>query len=372
MKKITFQRDRLKDSLAPLVAITSSRKDVPLTSHVRIRAAGGSATLEATDLETWGTLTVACEGDDGDAEALIPCKMLSDLVDRLTSDVISLEIEGTEITVRGGRGRFPLAGLPADEWPSAPVVEGADSIRISGAELRRLMGVAFARGRLETQEPVWGSVWLHQNAEGTLSAVATDTRRFALRHSLSETAGAFQGALIDAGGWEKAARLLGDQEEVELSTSFAYVAFSAPSARAMVRLIHGSYPNLDRILAIEPVSTARVGRGSLLAAVRLVEVVNTVPEHRVALRFEGDRLSLRTMAGERGFGEQEIHLSELSGEPFRADLNATQLIEMLQEMRSDSVHIGHASTKLPVFLHGQEGERYFLSRLSLDAAPPEL
>lgn len=376
MKRITFQRDALRDATSRLSPILSARKDVALASHARIKAESGVAALEATDLETWGRLVVACEAAEDGAECIVPGKLLADLVDRISADTVTLEIDGTEVTVRGGRGRFPLEALPDGDWPSPPQADGeeAKTFTVPGAELRRIMGVSFARDDPKSQKmPALKGVWLHRGESGTLAAVALDGRRLALRESPAEAEG-FSGALIDAAGWDKAARLLGDAGEVRVSTSFSYIHLESDHSRALVRLIGVEYPNFGMMLGHAPTSTARVSRSALLAAARLVEVVNTLPENPVVLRFEGERVSLRTMANS-GFGEQEAPLLESSGDPFRVAFNSSQLTQLLGEIPGDQVEIRYVEKdkrSYPVYFHGSDAGTYALTTLSLDALPKEL
>lgn len=372
MKRITFQRDALKDATSRLSPILSARKDIALASHARVKAEKGSAALEATDLETWGRLVVSCEASDDGAECIVPGKMLADLVDRISADTVTLEIEGTAVTVRGGRGRFPLEGLPDADWPSPPQVSSdAAPFTVPGEELHRLMGVAFTRADAKSMKnAALKGVWLHRAESGALAAVALDGVRLALRESAADAEG-FGGALIDAEGWSKAARLLGESGEVRVSLSFNYVHLEGDHSRALIRLIGAEYPNFRMLLGLEPACTAQVSRSALLAAVRLVEVVNTLPESAVVLRFEGDRLGLRTMA-RGGFGEQEVPILESIGDPFRVALNAGQLVQMLGEIDGERIEVRSISPKHPLFLHGADEGVYALGVLSLDALPKEL
>lgn len=112
MKKLKIGAVRFQDMVARAVKGASENKLLPITSMMEIRMESNTLTLTTTD--TANTLRIIADKVDGeDFVTVVPVKIFSGIVGKLTSDNIELRLGDRELKVIGN-GEYKI-DLPQDE-----------------------------------------------------------------------------------------------------------------------------------------------------------------------------------------------------------------------------------------------------------------
>jgi len=106
---MNLHRKQLQAALRILAPITGQRGTLPTLSHVRLTSTGSRVRIQATDLDTVATVTLAAvDGYDSPFDVVLPAKALA----------AAAKGSGT-IAVDGNRvGAGTIAGLPVENWPA--------------------------------------------------------------------------------------------------------------------------------------------------------------------------------------------------------------------------------------------------------------
>lgn len=351
---VTFHRATLASALSALAPLAKNRR-IPVLSCIRLTAEDGTATLEATDLDTRAQIRITC---DGEGSAILPADLFSNLISRLSSDSVALEIEGTRVTVRAGRSVTKLTSVPDSDWPLAPgEVEGA-TYTLPGDVLRRLAGVGFVAST-EITRPILNGVYFHAR-DGKLAAVGTDGHRLLLRESGTD---GDLNAIIHEGGLSYALKLMEQALEIQVRTNGNYLEFSAEFVSVLVRTIEGPYPNYDQIIPRDQDKTAAVDRKEMIAALRRVELIarqgaNDKKPPRVICTFDEQGLTLSASSDSEI--EDAVLLESYAGEPITIGFNAGYLLDILGQITAPTVEIQMKHPDRAVTITGGEDEGLFL------------
>src|SRR2546421_6461761 len=147
--KFSVSKDLLLAHLGIAVRGVSTRSAIQTLSGVMLRADSDSVELQATDMELGIRVridaTVEREGS-----AVLPGRLLLDVVRSLASDDVSLEYRSSEqdVEVVAGPSRFHLRTLPADDFPRLPEAGEAPVMRLpAGAFVETIGRVARSASR---------------------------------------------------------------------------------------------------------------------------------------------------------------------------------------------------------------------------------
>lgn len=361
--KVTFHRPTLAAKAGALAKINKGSVSLDATKHIRLTADGGRAVLEATDLETWAQLTVACEGE---CDALIPAARLAEICSATSGSSITLTFEGDRVQIVSGAGRFRVPVMDTAHWPYRPSLTPGEPIVVSGEKLSWLAGVSFACAQEESKVQARG-VWLH-DAGGSLAAIGLDNPLFALRPSdvpFPDRGEEAPPIIINGSRLETAARLLANQPEVRISTSGSYVELAGDAAHVAIRLINGPFPDYKRAWPKDADKRAIFHRSELLAALREVRAVEDPNTHLLRCTFGPDALLIRATS-EHGQVERSVEMETYEGETLTIGLHSGRLSSVLGECDGDSVTLHLLAPNRPVSIDSQDGSRYLVAPLRLE------
>lgn len=112
MSKMTIPTVKFQDMVARATKGASENKLLPITSMMCIELKDHVLRLTTTD--TANTLTIMTDKVEGDdMYAVVPVKQFRDLIARITSDSIKMELKGEELHIQAN-GNYKIA-LPVDE-----------------------------------------------------------------------------------------------------------------------------------------------------------------------------------------------------------------------------------------------------------------
>ncbi|MCB2038727.1 MAG: DNA polymerase III subunit beta, partial [Ottowia sp.] len=173
-------QDKLLAVLQSVAGIVERRHTLPVLANVMIRKSGGAIQLTTSDLEIQIRTTAELGGDDGNFATTVGARKLIDILRTMPADqTVSLESNQSKVILKGGKSRFTLQTLPAEDFPL--VQEAASfgpAFSVPQRTLKHLLDqVAFAMAVHDIRYYLNGILFV---AEGkTLSLVATDGHRLA-------------------------------------------------------------------------------------------------------------------------------------------------------------------------------------------------
>src|ERR687893_491513 len=243
--KLSTRREALFAQLQTVTRAASTRSAVQALSGVQIQAAGGGIELRATDMEIG--LRVPLEGDVvREGAAVLPARLLVDVVRSLPSDELVLELRAAEQDVErtSGPATSHTRTRRLEDFPPLPEPEGDDRLDVPGPALvETVLKVARAASRDETRPVLTGI--LVSAGEQELRMAATDSYRLAVKDTKLDAplAGAFE-ANVPARALQELSRIVSQAGEDELSVAVRtnQVIFEAGGVVLSSRLIDGQFP----------------------------------------------------------------------------------------------------------------------------------
>src|SRR4051794_3500008 len=136
--KFSVSRDKFLAQLGIAVRGVSTRSAIQTLSGVMLRAATDGLELQATDMELGIRVRLEASAER-EGSAVLPGRLLLDVVRSLPSDELSLEYRSSEqdVEVVAGPSRFHLRTLPADDFPRLPDAGDAPVMRLPPARSSR-------------------------------------------------------------------------------------------------------------------------------------------------------------------------------------------------------------------------------------------
>jgi DNA polymerase-3 subunit beta len=366
--KLTVKREELSSALSIVSRAVSTRAATQALSGILLTADDNGVTLAATDGEL-GLRTDLAATVAGSGSALLPGRLLADLVRSLAEEQVEIESREAErdMEIRCGGSRFHLRTLPAEDFPKAPE-PSQEPLAIPGKELADTVDLVAPAASQDDMRPVLTGVLVSASGE-EMTMVATDSYRLAVKRTgLGRSIGGELEANIPARALRELGRIVSadEIEEVGISMLPNQAVFRAGSVLLNTRLIDGQFPNFRQLLPESYEHDVRLPRDEFLDVTRRV---SQLAQRNAPLRLSFGDGELRVSASTPDVGDAEEAMpAAFSGEPLEIGFNPEFLKNGIESVQGDEVMLRLISPLRPGLLQPVDNEdfRYLVMPIRLN------
>ena len=338
-------QDKVLSVLQSVAGIVERRHTLPILANVLIRKTGSALQLTTSDLEIQIRTTAELDGDAGNFTTTVGARKLIDILRTMPSDqTVSLESNQNKLILKGGKSRFTLQSLPAEDFPL--VQEAANfgpSFSIPQKTLKELLHqVSFAMAVHDIRYYLNGILFV---AEGNqLSLVATDGHRLAFSSATLDVDVPRQEVILPRKTVLEMQRLLSDKEgAIEMQFAGNQAKFSFDGMEFVTKLVEGKFPDYNRVIPKNHKNTITMGRTALLATLQRTAILTSEKFKGVRLNLEPGVLRVASSNAEQEEAVDELEI-DYSGDAIEIGFNVTYLIDALTNMDQDMVQVDLADS----------------------------
>ncbi len=338
-------QDKVLAVLQSVAGIVERRHTLPVLANVLIRKTGGSLQLTTSDLEIQIRTTAELDGDAGNFTTTVGARKLIDILRTMPSDqTVSLESNQSKLILKGGKSRFTLQTLPAEDFPL--VQEAAafgPSFSVPQKTLKDLLQqVSFAMAIHDIRYYLNGILFVAEGKQ--LSLVATDGHRLAYASATLEIEVPRQEVILPRKTVLELQRLLSDKEgAIEMQFASNQAKFSFDGMEFVTKLVEGKFPDYNRVIPKNHKNTITLGRTALLATLQRTAILTSEKFKGVRLNLEPGALRVASSNAEQEEAVDELEI-DYAGDAIEIGFNVTYLIDALTNMDQDMVQIDLADS----------------------------
>jgi DNA polymerase-3 subunit beta len=335
--KFSIPCDQFVSSLGVAARGVSTRSAIQTLAGVLVRVEDGRVELQATDMEL-GIRVSAPASTERDGAAVVPGRLLLDVVRSLPKDELSLEYRSSQqdVEVVSGTAKFHLRTLPLEDFPKLPEPAGSTMQVPSRAFVETINRVARSASRDETRPHLTGVLVSASGQE--LRMVATDSYRLSVKEtSLEQPLDGELEANVPARTLQELGRIAGTESEgtIEIAALENQVVFTVGGTVLSSRLVEGRFPNYRQLLPETFEHELRLSTGEVLEVVRRISLL---AQKNAPLRMAFSEGTLEVSAQTPDVGEASESLPvPFNGEPLEIGFNPEFLRDGLESAESDEL-----------------------------------
>ena len=333
-------QDKVLSVLQSVAGIVERRHTLPILANVLIRKTGSSLQFTTSDLEIQIRTTADLDGDSGNFTTTIGARKLIDILRSMPSDqTVSLESSAAKVILKGGKSKFTLQTLPAEDFPL--VQESANFgpvFSVPQKTLKDLLSqVSFAMAVHDIRYYLNGILFVAEGKQ--LSLVATDGHRLAFASATLDVEVPKQEVILPRKTVIEMQRLLSDADgAIEMQFANNQAKFSFEGMEFVTKLVEGKFPDYNRVIPKNHKNIITLGRQALLSSLQRTAILTSD-------KFKGVRLNIDpgTLRVASNNAEQEEAVDELDidydGDSIEIGFNVTYLIDALSNMAQEMVRV---------------------------------
>ncbi|MCB1651412.1 MAG: DNA polymerase III subunit beta [Alphaproteobacteria bacterium] len=353
--KLSIDRAALLRSLSHVQSVVERRNTIPILSNVLLKADDGVLSLATTDMDLEIDESVAANVMEKGATTA-PAHTLHDIVRKLPdgSDVeLSLNAEGTQMSIKAGRSQFKLSCLPVADFPEIGSGSLPNGFSLPAAELRALIDrTKFAMSTEETRYYLNG-IYLHEaehNGVAVLRAVATDGHRLArFEMPLPDGASGMPGIIIPRKAIGELRKLVDEAADtITITLSESKIRFAFDHIVLTSKLIDGTFPDYQRVIPEGNDKVVEIDAKSLTAAVDRVSTISDGKSRAVKITLNGKQMTISASSAESGSASEEL---EVNGESdIEIGFNAKYLLDITSQIEGEGCRFTLADPASPTII----------------------
>lgn len=324
--QFSCDRQNLNEAVLNVQRVVSSKSSIPALEGILLTARENSVRLCGFDLEIGMTTEISADVKET-GSIVMGAKLFGDIIRRLPGDRVSFASDDKQVTqIESGEAKFSVVGIPAEEYPELPHLNGETSVNLPSSTLKGMIRQTLFAVADNDAKPVHTGT-LFEIGDGKIRLISVDGYRLAIREEPIGD-GKKNSFVVPGKTLGEVMKLLGDgDDEVELQIGMRHILFRI-----------GNYTVISRLL-------------------------------------EGEFLDWRASLPKSSSTEVRVSVSELTGSLERVSLLITERLRSPVKCQfadgcirlSCSTAIGRANDKLDAQITGNEVEMGFNSRYLLDA-----
>ena len=331
-------QDRILSVLQAVSGIVERRHTLPILANVLIRKVGSSLQFTTSDLEIQIRTNAELDGDAGNFTTTVGARKLIDILRTMPADqTVSLESSQSKIIVKGGKSKFTLQTMAAEDFPL--VQESANfgpAFSVPQKVLKSLLSqVAFAMAVHDIRYYLNGILFVAEGKQ--LSLVATDGHRLAFASATLDVEVPKQEVILPRKTVVELQRLLSDAEgAIEMQFANNQAKFLFDGMEFVTKLVEGKFPDYNRVIPKNHKNSITLGRDALLKTLQRTAILTSDKFKGVRLNIDPGSLRVASNNAEQEEAVDELDI-DYGGDSIEIGFNVTYLIDALANMSQDMV-----------------------------------
>ncbi|MDL2232550.1 DNA polymerase III subunit beta [Ruminococcaceae bacterium OttesenSCG-928-L11] len=355
--KFICNKTLLSDAVTNVSRVIPSKSSIPALEGIQIKARTGELMLTGYDMESGITTTIEAAVEQ-EGEIVLSARLFSEMIRKMAGEDVSVSVGDKYLTeVKSGLTEFTILGIPADEFPELPDVQGGNGISMTQSVMKSMIDqTLFAVATTDTKPVHTGS--LFDMKSDSLTLVSVDGYRLALRNTALKD-GVDTSFVVPGKVLSEISKLLKDDEEEEASLMVAgrHIVFHIGRYSVVSRLLEGEFLDYHSSIPSGGDTQVIVSTRALIDSVERASLLIS-DKLRSPLRVVFDsgkiRISCSTSIGKF---QDEVEC-ELSGPTVEMGFNNKYLLDALKASGSDEVRIQISGALSPIKVLPIQGEEY--------------
>ncbi len=336
--KFKITKEKILDGLQRVQNVVSTRTTLPILSNALLQAGKDGLSLTTTDLDVGVRCTVEADVAKPGATTL-PARRLFSILKEVPAAEIEIEVdERNAASIRCGSSYYKIMGLPEEEFPPFPKLEGGKTLKLAQATLRDMLRkTAYAVSNDETRY-VLNGVYMTFKAD-KLTVVATDGRRLALiEQDIELPKGAESELILPTKAVAELQRLLTDKGDANLSVGENQIIIQLEGTTLVTKLIEGTYPNFRQVIPTETKERVTLERELFLGALHRASIMASEKSQSVKLNFAKNTLTITANTPEVGEAKETMSIN-YKGKELTIAFNPQYLMDPLRNLDADEIFL---------------------------------
>lgn len=338
---VHINKNQLVEPLKNITGVSEQKQSMPILGNVLFRVRSGVLLLVGSDLEVEISYSSEAPGLE-DFETTVPSRKFFDILKSLDSEQVSLEFLENKVIIKGGKSKFTVSTLSADNFPYKNK-ETNHNHKVSVSMFEKLVAAtAFSMGHQDARHFLNGLFF--EISGDRITAVATDGHRLAMaaidqKNEINEPETCIipRKCIVEL---KKVLATFSDNKGklAEFSINNKEFSLKIEGYTLTSKLIEGNYPDYKKVFPESLPNTLTVDKQTLKLALQRMSILSSEQYKGVKLNVDKSELRLSATNPMQEQGE-DIISCQYTGDQIEVGFNLSYIIEVIDAINSEELKI---------------------------------
>jgi DNA polymerase-3 subunit beta len=365
---VLINRPILARALNAVTRIVNPSAVLPLLTNVLIECSNGNSSVAGTDLEIGVRFAFSASGVP--IRTCIPAKTFQAFVDSMNSEEITMQMNEADqsVVITTESSKSNIKCISPEDFPEISTIENPQLVMPTSLFKQMVNRIAFAALKKEEQNVLEGVLMLiepvkendkDEDGDKKFVMFAADRQRAAYEETTSVIIQDVFKAVVRASTLETIARILPEDEMVEIEVRENKILFHCEGVDVISQLMNGEFPS-HKMIAASVKDRSTVITVNTLELLRACKQLKIFANETGATILDIQSMAVRysTMKHERGDSDISMFVQK-EGDDLEVGLNVFFLHEVLEIVKTGQVLLSFMGAKKPILVRMEGNEEFF-------------
>lgn len=359
MKFICTQKN-LQKGIFIVSHITNKNLTLPILNNILIETDNGRLKLSSTDLEIGINSWVRGKVEKNGSVA-IPAKILSDYVNNLPDQKITIELKNNNIlSVRSNNFKTEIKGFDSKDFPIIPNIKGENIAKFKASDFKKdLESVVFAASQDESRPEIMGVYFEFLKNEVVIAA--TDSYRLVQKTTKQEKEiSSLKTIIVPVKVVYELIRLINEEtESVDLKINENQIFFTLNDIFITSRLIEGKYPDYKQIIPEGFITKTKINLNDFLRTIKTASLFAKPGVYDINVDFLQKEGEVKISADTDQIGRTDASLpAEIEGKNQKISFNYRYILDGLNNINTKDIYFEVSGESSPGVIKPASSNNY--------------
>ncbi|MBO5376254.1 MAG: DNA polymerase III subunit beta [Bacilli bacterium] len=361
--KLKIKRDLLLDNLNKVSKAISTKNLIPTLAGIKFDLTKEGLTLTASnnDITIQKTIIINDENMNIDEEGviIIQGKDILDIVRIIPEEEINIEvIDESKVLIYTDdeKIKYDLNVINKNDYPNVDLEKNENHVVINSEDLLNIVKeTAFATSTDESRAVLTG-ISFKINGD-ILECSATDSYRLAKKElRLNKPVEEIYNIIIPGKNLVEFSRIIDEKKsDIKLHIFNNKILFEQDNLLFQSRLISGNYPNTSKLIPEDSILKITANLSQLYNVIGQASILTTDKEKNiVSLSTNGDLLTVRSVANEKGKAEMKMTVKKDNNEDITIAFSAKYMMEALNALNTEEIELSFVGEVKPITIKNKK------------------
>lgn len=322
-----------------VIRAVSTKVTIPTIEGILIECGSNTLSLTGYDFEFGINTTMKVDVIEPGA-IIINAKVLCNIISKLSDEEVTVENNGTSVSIVSGAAQYNINGFDADEYPELPSVSSGTAIQFQQKLLYNMIDqTVFAVADNESSKPVYTGLKF-EIEENLLTLIGVDGYRLAIRREVINYSGEKMVFIVPKKTIKELMKLidLDSEDTVNISIGKRHIVLEIGSYSIISRLLDGEFLDYNNAIPKQIATTVLINtRDAINCIEKSLPVIENNQKNPIRCLFDNDEMRVSTVSG-LGRVVDYVH-ANTAGDRVEIGFNSKFMLDALNNSDTDQVKI---------------------------------
>ncbi len=322
-----------------VIRAVSAKVTIPTIEGILIECGSNTLSLTGYDFE-FGINTILSVDVIEPGAIVINAKVLCDIIRKLSETEVTIETNGTSVSIVSGAAQYNITGIDAEDYPELPSVNNGKKIELDQKLIYSMISqTIFAVADNESSKPVYTGLKFDLD-ENLLTLIGVDGYRLAIRKEAVNYTDEKIDFVVPKKTIRELIKLINTEEDknITLLVSKRHIVFEVENYSIISRLLDGDFIDYTAAIPKTSATTVLIHTNDAINCIeRTLPVIENNQKNPIRCLFDGDQMRVSTVSS-LGRVVDYTH-ANTSGDRVEIGFNSKYMLDALNAADIDEVKI---------------------------------